>query len=125
MSGGQAQSTIKYTYDLGNRLTQVVDSASGTLGQSFNGLNELTSQTTPQGTVADTYNADGLPVTLTVNAQAPVTYSYDTDGELTGEKQGLKTWRSVTTPMASRQALLSLTASTRCSPMTRPARSAL
>src|SRR5437868_5206498 len=45
------QSTLTYTYDGGNRLSQVVDSISGTITREYDGLDRLTSETTPQGSV--------------------------------------------------------------------------
>jgi YD repeat-containing protein len=42
-------STTTYTYDAGNRVTQIVDSPSGaTITRAFDGLDRLTSETTPQ-----------------------------------------------------------------------------
>ena len=50
-------STTAYTYDTGNPLTQVVDSIAGNITRTHDGLNRLTSETTPQGSVSYTYDA--------------------------------------------------------------------
>jgi YD repeat-containing protein len=49
-------STVSYTYDTGNRLTTIVDSLNGTITRTFDNLDRLTSETTPQGTVTYTHN---------------------------------------------------------------------
>lgn len=38
-------------YDAGDRLTQIADSVSGTTTRTYDNLNRLTSETTPQGSV--------------------------------------------------------------------------
>ena len=40
------------TYDAGNRVTQIVDSINGTITRGYDGLDRLTSETTPQGSVS-------------------------------------------------------------------------
>ena len=51
VNGGNTtyESTIGYTYDAGNRMTQAVDSAGGTITEAYDNLDRLTSETTPQG----------------------------------------------------------------------------
>ena len=43
------QSTVTYTRDAGNRVTQISDSLSGNITRSYDGLDRLLSETTPQG----------------------------------------------------------------------------
>jgi YD repeat-containing protein len=62
-------STIAYTYDAGDRQTQMVDSANGTITRQYEGLDRLTQETTPQGTVNYTYDAAGRRTTMTVVGQ--------------------------------------------------------
>src|SRR5215213_1497230 len=50
-AGPTYESTISYSYDLNNRLTQVVDSVSGTISRSYDDLTRTGSETTPQGSV--------------------------------------------------------------------------
>jgi len=50
-------STIDYTYDTGNRATQIADSANGTITRTYDGLDRLTQEQTPQGTVSYTFSS--------------------------------------------------------------------
>jgi uncharacterized protein RhaS with RHS repeats len=50
------QSTVNYTWDAGNRVTKAVDSIAGTINRTYDGLNDLTQEATPQGTVNYTYD---------------------------------------------------------------------
>jgi YD repeat-containing protein len=45
-------STTSYTYDAGNRQIQIVDSLSGTITRTYDNLEHLTAETTPQGSVS-------------------------------------------------------------------------
>jgi RHS repeat-associated protein len=82
------ESTINYTYDGGDRLTKVVDSTSGTITPVFDGLNRLTSETTPQGSVAYQYDNDSNLKVATVTGQTAVNYSYDNASRLYQVTQG-------------------------------------
>jgi RHS repeat-associated protein len=77
------QSTITYTLDGADRMTQVSDSISGTITRSYDGLDNLLSETTPQGGVAYSYDLAGRRTSMTVAGQPAVSYSYDDDGRLT------------------------------------------
>jgi RHS repeat-associated protein len=90
-SGNSYQSTSSYTYDMGNRLTQVVDSAAGTIAFEYDPLDRLVTETTPQGTVAYTYDMDGRRTSTTVSGQPAVTYGYDAAERLTTITQGSTT----------------------------------
>ena len=81
-------STTTYTYDAGNRLTQVVDSVSGTITLAYDNLDRLTVEATPQGTVSYSYDAVGRRTSMTVQGQPPVTYTYDDANRLTEITQG-------------------------------------
>jgi RHS repeat-associated protein len=81
-------STVSWTWDLAERLTQVQDSVGGTVTRSYDGLDQLISETTPQGTVNYTYDAAGRRLTMQAASQAQVTYSYDDANRLTGITQG-------------------------------------
>ncbi len=50
-NGTSYGSTITYTFDGGNRLTQAADSIAGTFNRSWDGLDRLTDEQTPQGEV--------------------------------------------------------------------------
>lgn len=90
-TGTNYESTVNYTYDAGNRVTQAVDSISGTITRSYDGLNQLTSDATPQGTVAYTYDNAGRRASLTVSGQAVVNYTFDNANRLTQLTQGTTT----------------------------------
>jgi len=86
--GPTYESTITYTYDGGNRLSHVVDSAYGTITPVFDGLNRLTSETTPTGSVSYTYDNGGRRTSTTVTGQPSNCYTYDNANRLTGIGQG-------------------------------------
>jgi RHS repeat-associated protein len=81
-------SSTTYTYDAGNRLTQITDSVSGTITRTYDGLNRLTSETTPQGSVSYTYDAAGRRASMTVAGQPTTNYAYDDMNRLTQITQG-------------------------------------
>ena len=98
---------LAYTYDNGNRPTQVVDSIAGTITRTYDGLNRLTSETTPQGSVSYTYDAAGRRTGMTVSGQSSVGYSYDNANRLTQITQGSSTV-SYTYDAAGRRTSLTL-----------------
>ncbi|HEV2387693.1 MAG TPA: RHS repeat-associated core domain-containing protein [Candidatus Acidoferrales bacterium] len=82
-------STIAYTYDLGNRLTRAADSIAGTFNRTYDGLDRLTQEQGPEGTVGYAYDNAGRRTQLTVSGQSnAVTYAYDNASRLTGITQG-------------------------------------
>lgn len=81
------KSTVTNTWDAGNRLTQVVDSTSGTISRVYDDLDRLTSETTPQGSVSYTYDAAGRRSTMTVQGQPTVTYTWDAANRVTQIQQ--------------------------------------
>lgn len=85
------QSTISYTYDAGNRVTQIVDSASGTITRSYDTLDRLTQEQTPLGTVSYAYDAVGRRTSMTVAGQPVTTYGYDNGNRLTQIQRGSET----------------------------------
>ena len=85
------ESTVGYTYDAGNRMTQAVDSAGGTITEAYDNLDRLTSETTPQGSITYGYDLAGRRASMTVAGQAQVTYSYDNANRLTQIAQGTST----------------------------------
>ena len=90
VSGGGTSylSSVTYTYDGGNRLMQAVDSQSGTIARSFDDLNRLTSEVTPQGQIGYTYDAAGRRTSLAVAGQTSVSYTWDNADQLTSISQG-------------------------------------
>ncbi|HXH81927.1 MAG TPA: RHS repeat domain-containing protein, partial [Candidatus Tectomicrobia bacterium] len=59
--------------------------------RTYDGLDRLTQETTPNGTVSYTYDAAGRRTSMTVSGQATVTYGYDTADRLTSITQGSQT----------------------------------
>ena len=82
------ESTINYTWDAGDRLTQTVDSLAGTMTAGYDNLDRLTSQTTPQGSVSYTYDAGGRRTSMTVAGQTAINYAYDDADRLSSITQG-------------------------------------
>src|SRR5207247_9145614 len=71
-----------------DRLTQVVDSITGTVTRNYDGLDRLTSEITPQGTVTSGYDAAGRRSTMTVAGQPAVAYTYDNANRMLQMMQG-------------------------------------
>lgn len=82
------QSTVAYTRDAGNRITQISDSLAGNIARGYDGLDRLASETTPQGSIGYTYDLDGRRTSMTVSGQPAVSYSYDNADRLTQISQG-------------------------------------
>jgi RHS repeat-associated protein len=81
-------STISTTYDAGDRATAIVDSVAGTIGRTFNLLDGLTQEVTPEGTVSYTYDDADREATMQVAGQTQVSYTFDNADRLTGVAQG-------------------------------------
>lgn len=75
----------------GNRLTEAVDSVTGTITRGYDGLDRLTSETTPQGSISYGYDAASRRTGMTVAGQSAVNYSYDNANRLTQITQGTST----------------------------------
>ena len=84
-------STTNWTWDAGNRVTQIVDSLSGTITRSFDGLDRLSYEITPQGRVDYSYDAASRRTGLTVLGQSTIGYGYDNANRLTQVTQGTST----------------------------------
>ena len=82
-NGSSYDSTIAHAFDTGNRLTDTLDSLTGSIHRSFDGLNGLLSEVTPQGTVSYTYDADERRQTMIVAGQPTVQYTLDANSRLT------------------------------------------
>jgi RHS repeat-associated protein len=80
--GPTYESTISYTYDAGNRLTQTVDTAGGTINDGYDNFDHLTSETTAQGLISYGYDNSGRRTSMQVAGQPQVSYTYDNASRL-------------------------------------------
>ncbi|MDR4470593.1 MAG: hypothetical protein MRJ68_20205, partial [Nitrospira sp.] len=85
-----------YTYDGGNRITQVQEKNSGgtvtaTITRTYDGLDRLTQEVTPQGQIDYAYDAASRRTSMTVQGQSAVNYTYDNANRLTTIIQGTDT----------------------------------
>ena len=90
-AGPTYASTIATTYDAGNRATDIVDSVAGTIERTYDLLDRLTEEVTPEGTISYTYDDASRRATMTVAGQTAVSYGYDNADRLTGVSQGTTT----------------------------------
>jgi RHS repeat-associated protein len=88
VSGETAESTIKYEYDNGNRLTKIIDSTNGTYTPEYDELNRLKSIATPQGTIKYEYDEANRRTSMTVPGQEALKYTYDEANRLKEIKRG-------------------------------------
>lgn len=81
-------SSITTTFDAADRPTEIVDSVAGTIERTYDLLDRLTEETTPEGTLTYTYDSAGRRATMQVAGQTAVSYSYDDADQLTAVTQG-------------------------------------
>lgn len=86
--GPSYESTVNYTYDTADRIQSAADSLSGTITRGYDGLDRITSETTPQGSISYVYDAVGRRQTMTVVGQPSVNYTFDVADNLTQITQG-------------------------------------
>jgi RHS repeat-associated protein len=91
VSGETSESTIKYEYDNGNRLTKVIDSVGGSYTPEYDELNRLKSLATPQGTIKYEYDEANRRTSMTAPGQEAVKYTYDEANRLKELKRGTQT----------------------------------
>lgn len=89
--GFNGQSTINYTWDAGNRLTQAADSAGGTITRGYDNLDQLISETSPQGSISYSYDNAGRTTSMQVAGQPAASYTWDNADRLTQISQGTST----------------------------------
>ncbi len=63
----------------------------GTITRGYDLLDRMTSETTPEGSISYTYDADGRRASMSVAGQSAVTYGYDNAHRLTSITQGTTT----------------------------------
>ena len=84
-------SSLTTTYDAGDRVAAVADSVAGTITPTYDLLDRLTGEVTPEGAVAYSYDAAGRRATMTIAGQPAISYSYDDGDRPTGITQGAAT----------------------------------
>jgi RHS repeat-associated protein len=87
------ESTINYTYDGGDRVTQATDSAGPGVTRTYNDVTRTYAETSSQGsttygTVTSVLDAAGRRSSMTVAGQTGVSYTYDNANRLTQISQG-------------------------------------
>lgn len=82
------ESTIETTYDAGDRVVEIDDSAGGTITRDYDLLDRVIEETTPEGTVTYSYDAADRRTAMGVSGQTGVSYSYDAADRLTEVAQG-------------------------------------
>ena len=70
------------------RLARPTDSTAGAIEWSYDLVDRLVQELTPQGTVQYTYDALGKRTSMTANSQSSVGYQYDATSRLTQVSQG-------------------------------------
>jgi RHS repeat-associated protein len=92
-SGGihSYESTVSYTYDSGNRMTEILDSSGGTIMHDYDNLDRLISENSAQGLVTYAYDAAGRNTAIQVAGQPSISYSYDNANRLTQIAQAVLT----------------------------------
>jgi RHS repeat-associated protein len=92
----QDGTSTNYTYDAGNRITQVqekdaTNTVTATITRTYDGLDRLTQEVTPQGSVTYVYDNASRRTSMTVAGQPAVAYTYDNANRLTTIVQGTST----------------------------------
>jgi YD repeat-containing protein len=83
--------STNYTFDAGNRITQVQEQDAGgtvtaTNTRTYDGLDRLTQEVTAQGTVNYTYDNASRRATMTLVGQTQVTFTFDNANRLTQDR---------------------------------------
>ncbi|MFC0526115.1 RHS repeat-associated core domain-containing protein [Phytohabitans kaempferiae] len=85
------ESQVAYTYDAGNRVRTVVDSAGGTTTITPDSLDRVTRVVSPQGQVDYTYDNADRRATMAVSGQPQVVYGYNNADQLTSVARDAET----------------------------------
>lgn len=85
------ESTQRYVYDTQGRLLRVEDNANGNVAFTYNNLDQVLTETTPQGVVTYTYDTHGRRESMRLGTGPTVTYGYDADDRLETITRGSQT----------------------------------
>jgi YD repeat-containing protein len=76
------------TFDIGDRLLNLSDSAVGTTSFTYNAYDQMLSESGPAGDVAYTYDTHNRLASRTLSGQGPIVYDYDARDRLSSLTQG-------------------------------------
>ena len=82
------QSSITWQYDSGNRVASAADSIAGTISRTYDGFDNLISESTPQGMMSYSYDAANRRSTAQAGGATQISYGYDNANRLTGLSRG-------------------------------------
>jgi RHS repeat-associated protein len=85
------QESTNYSYDAGGRLVQGSDSVTGVVVRTYDNLDRLVGEVTPQGSLSYTYDAADRRISMNVSGQSAVAYTYDAANRVTQIAQGSST----------------------------------
>jgi RHS repeat-associated protein len=85
------QSTISFDYDDVDREVTITDSVAGVITRSYDLLDRLESEASPQGAVSYQYDDAGRRESMTVTGQPTVSYTFDNADRLTQLTRGTLT----------------------------------
>ncbi|MFC6092409.1 RHS repeat-associated core domain-containing protein [Saccharothrix lopnurensis] len=89
VTGPQAQeSRLTYSYNAFDRLTELHDTAGGTLTSTYDARDRLLTTTGPNGTVGYGYDEGGRQTSTSLPGLPTTTYTYDDSGAFTGVARG-------------------------------------
>jgi RHS repeat-associated protein len=91
VSGGSAESTVGYSWDAANRLTQIDDSAGGTITYTPDNLDRVTNEATPQGSIGYGYDAADRLIRTSVQGQPDIIHGYNDADQPTTITRGSQT----------------------------------
>jgi len=78
-------------YDAANRLKRVTDSAYGTVVHTYDDLDRLTGESSPQGAISYSYFSNGLRKTMNAASQPMTSYAYNENNLISSISQASET----------------------------------
>ena len=86
-----SQDTTTGSYDRAGKILTVSDVTNGTITNTYDAFDNLTSQKQPAGTISYSYDADSRPTSMTPGTGPKITYAYDAAGRPTAVTTGSAT----------------------------------
>jgi RHS repeat-associated protein len=85
------QDTTTGSYDRAGRLLTVSDATNGTITNTYDAFDNVTSQKQPSGAIGHSYDAGNRPTSMTPGTGPKITYAYDAAGRPTAVATGSAT----------------------------------